>query len=159
MNDTSINDLRRSEETKVLVSMESLFAGDRLCVDGIEPDETGTILLVEDEAFVRGVACEILRTVGYRVLAAKSAKEAAIIFEEEGRHIDLLLSDMILPGETGRELAERLRRKNPNLKVLLASGYGEQITGLSKQREPYLAKPFSSEELIRRVREAMARPH
>lgn len=114
-------------------------------------DEPRTILLVEDEAFVREVAGEVLRSAGYRVLAAKDAAEAWHIFEEADPEVDLLLTDVILPGESGRRLAERLRGRNPLLPVLLATGYGEQMG--RETGEPCLAKPFSSEDLLGRVRE------
>jgi CheY-like chemotaxis protein len=114
--------------------------------------ESRTILLVEDETFVREVASEVLRAAGYRVLTAKSAAEAVRIFEN-GFDIDLLLTDVVLPGETGRVLAERLRRANPQLPVLLATGYGEQMA--RETSEECLAKPFSSEDLLGRVRQLL----
>lgn len=114
--------------------------------------ESRTILLVEDETFVREVASEVLRAAGYRVLTAKSAAEAMRIFES-GFEIDLLLTDVVLPGETGRVLAERLRRANPELPVLLATGYGEQMA--REASEECLAKPFSSEDLLGRVRQLL----
>lgn len=112
-----------------------------------------TILLVEDETFVREVAGEVLRTAGYRVLTAKNAAEAMDIYNEAHCDIDLLLTDVILPGETGRALADRLRRENPLLPVLLATGYGDQMA--RETGEECLAKPFASEELLRRVSELM----
>ena len=114
--------------------------------------EFRTILLVEDETFVREVASEVLRAAGYRVLTAKNAAEAMQIYEN-GFDIDLLLTDVVLPGETGRVLAERLRRANPQLPVLLATGYGEQMA--REAGEDCLAKPFSSEDLLGRVRQLM----
>src|SRR5579863_10786088 len=75
--------------------------------------ERRTILFVEDEAFVREVACEVLRSAGYRVLIAKNAGEAQKIYDEEGAAIDLLLTDIVMPGETGRALAARLQARNP----------------------------------------------
>lgn len=123
-----------------------------------ELETGGTVLLVEDETFVREVACEVLRSDGYRVLTAKNAHEATEIYEDEKGEIELLLTDMILPGETGQELAERLRKRDPKLKVLLASGYGEQITGLGQGSEEYLAKPFCRDELLEKVREKIGTP-
>lgn len=114
--------------------------------------ESRTILLVEDETFVREVASEVLRAEGYRVLTAKDAAEAMQIFESEF-DIDLLLTDVVLPGETGRVLAAKLRRANPWLPVLLATGYGEQMAG--EASEECLAKPFSSEALLGRVRQLL----
>jgi CheY-like chemotaxis protein len=113
-----------------------------------------TILLVEDEAFVREVTVEVLRSAGYEVLAAKNAAEAGSIYSAR-RGVDLLLSDVVLPGENGRALARRMRRENPELKVLLVTGYAEQM-GLQRTQEEAeeecLAKPFSTEVLLRTVR-------
>jgi len=116
-----------------------------------------TILLVEDEAFVRDVASEVLRSAGYEVLTAGNAVEAASVYFGHGG-VELLLSDVILPGENGRVLARRLRRENPELKVLLVTGYVEQM-GLqgTQQEEECLAKPFSTAVLLHRVREMLAR--
>ena len=116
--------------------------------------EPQTILVVEDEVFVREAASEVLRSAGYRVLAAKDAAEALQIFDEADPEVDLLLTDVILPGENGRCLAERLRRRSPLLPVLLATGYGEQMA--REGGEPCLAKPFSSQDLLGKVRELMA---
>jgi len=114
--------------------------------------ESRSILLVEDETFVREVASEVLRAAGYQVLTAKNAAEAMQIYEN-GFEIDLLLTDVVLPGETGRVLAQRLRRANPRLPVLLATGYGEQMA--REAGEACLAKPFSSEDLLGRVRQLL----
>jgi len=116
-----------------------------------------TILYVEDEAFVRGVTREILHSAGYRVFAAKTAAEAVRIFQEHHFAVDLLLSDVILPGETGQTLAARLRRTNPRLKVLLVTGYGDQMLDREGMHDCYLAKPFSSEALLQRIREVLGR--
>ena len=116
------------------------------------PRERRSILLVEDERFVREVASEVLRAAGYRVLTAKNATEAMQIYENEFE-IDLLLTDVVLPGETGRMLADRLHRENPRLPVLLATGYGEQMA--REAGEECLAKPFSSGDLLQRVQRLM----
>jgi CheY-like chemotaxis protein len=114
--------------------------------------EHQSILLVEDETFVREVASEVLRAAGYRVLSARSAAEAMQIYKNEFE-IDLLLTDVVLPGETGRMLADRLHRENPRLPVLLATGYAEQMA--REASEECLAKPFSSEDLLQRVQRLM----
>jgi two-component system cell cycle sensor histidine kinase/response regulator CckA len=118
---------------------------------------TETILFVEDEAFVRDVTCEVLQSAGYRVLTATNAAEAICIYDARGGDIDLLLTDVILRGETGRALAGRFRRENPGLKVLLVSGYAEQLGLLEAMQEKYLAKPFSTEGLLRQVRQLLDR--
>ena len=113
-----------------------------------------TILLVEDEAFVRDVAAEVLLAAGYWVLAAANAMEAVRIYDLEHGRIDLLFSDVRLPGETGLALAKRLRRKHPGLRVLLATGYGE-LMGAHPDGDECLAKPFSSAQLLGRVQEIL----
>jgi two-component system, cell cycle sensor histidine kinase and response regulator CckA len=116
-----------------------------------------TILLVEDEAFVREVTREVLRSAGYRVLTAKNAGEAMRIYEARGHEVELLLSDVVLPGESGRVLAGRLRRENPWLKILLVTGYAEQMGLRGTMQEECLAKPFSTEVLLERVRQLLDR--
>jgi len=119
--------------------------------------ETGTILFVEDERFVREVTGEVLRSAGYRVLTAKNAAEAVCVYNARRSDVDLLLTDVVLPGETGRALAGRLRRENPGLKVLLVTGYAEEMALLEAKQEECLAKPFSTEVLLRRVRQLLDR--
>ncbi|MFZ1139490.1 MAG: response regulator [Candidatus Sulfotelmatobacter sp.] len=116
-----------------------------------------TILLVEDEAFVREVTCEVLQSTGYRVLTAKNAAEAKCVYEQRGGEVDLLLTDVVLPGETGRALACRLQRETPLLKILLVTGYAEQMGLREAKAEELLAKPFSTETLLRRVRQLLDR--
>jgi len=111
-----------------------------------------TILFVEDEAFVRDVACEVLRSAGYRVLAARNATEAILSYDARRGEVELLLTDVVLPGETGLALAGRLRREDPELKVLLVTGYAEQMGRREAQHEKCLAKPFSTEALLQSVR-------
>ncbi len=114
---------------------------------------TGTILLVEDEAFVRNVTCEVLQSAGHRVLMAENSAQAASIYKQRGGKVDLLLTDMVLPGETGLALAARLRHENPSLNILLITGYTIQMALRALKPEELLTKPFSTEALLRRVRQ------
>lgn len=123
----------------------------------MEGDLAGTILYVEDEAFVREVVAEVLRAAGYRVLVTKNAAEAADTFQGWGSEIDLLLTDVILPGETGQMLAVRLKRRNARLKVLYVTGYAEQMAMPPRVNEECLAKPFSTEALLERVKRMIVR--
>jgi len=135
-------------------SVEEASAWPRKTQNG-SPVEAETILLVEDEAFVREVTGEVQRSAGYRVLCARDAAEARRAYEAHGGELDLLLTDVILPGETGRALAARLRREIPGIKVLLISGYAKQM-GLQVQgSEECLAKPFSARVLLRKVRKVL----
>jgi len=122
---------------------------------GREESAMQTVLFVEDEAFVRGVASEVLSSAGYRVLIAKDATEAARTYAAQLGAVDLLLSDVILPGENGRALAARLRRENPRLKVLLITGYVDQMSPETVDVEECLAKPFSVEVLLGRVKQVL----
>ena len=118
---------------------------------------TETTLLVEDEAFVREVTSQVLRSAGYRVLTAKNAAEAIHVYDQCSNEVDLLLTDVVLPGETGRVLAARFRQNNPALNILLVTGYAEQMGLQDGDQEECLAKPFSSEVLLRRVRRQLDR--
>jgi two-component system, cell cycle sensor histidine kinase and response regulator CckA len=117
----------------------------------------GTVLVVEDEAGVRHLARDVLRRCGYRVLEASDGSEALRLVEQEGR-IDLLLTDVVMPGMSGAELAEKFRVLRPEARVLYASGYADEaldIHGLPTQGVPYLQKPFEPDDLVRRVRELL----
>lgn len=119
---------------------------------------TGTILLVEDEVFVREVTSEVLRSAGYRVFTARDAADAEQTFIERRGEVDLLLTDVVLPGENGRSFAGRLRLGHPALKTLLVTGYAEQIGMSECESEECLAKPFSTLDLLERVKEMISAP-
>jgi two-component system cell cycle sensor histidine kinase/response regulator CckA len=117
-----------------------------------------TILLVEDENFVREVTAEVLLFAGYRVLKARTAVEAWAAFRENGQKVHLLLTDVVLPGRNGRALATDLRTTQPGLKTIFISGYPEnEVTkqGLDEPGMFYLPKPFSVKSLVKKVREVL----
>ncbi len=149
-----------SEQTLIGNGLEPVTAptdGNLCCQYGDENDLkcAETILLVEDEAFVREVTGEVLQSAGYRVLTARNAAEAARIYDERGAEVDLLLTDVILPRESGYDLAARVRKRNPVLKVLYVTGYAEHMQVVRGQRGDCLAKPFSGADLLNRVRLAL----
>src|SRR5438477_12176890 len=121
-------------------------------LDARSVDSTGTILLVEDESFVREVTCEILQSAGYRVRTATNAVEAKRIFSEYGTEIYVLITDIVLPGETGKVLAAKLRRENPWLRVLYITGYAQQMKTTANRWAKLLAKRVSSEALQETVK-------
>jgi two-component system cell cycle sensor histidine kinase/response regulator CckA len=116
-----------------------------------------TILLVEDEAFVRKVAADVLDSAGYRVLIASSATEAFEIYARRSEAVDLLLCDVVLPGMSGPVLAVEFQRMCPRARILLMSGYAEELARCDRScdSKKYLAKPFSIGTLLSRVREAL----
>ncbi|HUP24724.1 MAG TPA: ATP-binding protein [Thermoanaerobaculia bacterium] len=111
------------------------------------------VLLVEDEPAVNRLAERILRDLGYTVQAAWSGEEALSLVERNGE-IDLLLTDIRLPQQSGRELAESVRTRQPRARVLFMSGYAEDLRGTLAGDEgvAFLAKPFTASELARKVR-------
>lgn len=122
------------------------------------PQGHGTILLVEDETFLREVTCEILESAGYRVLKTRSAAEAISAFGEYKAIVRLLLTDVVLPGQNGRDLANDLRALCPKLRILFISGYPENVVtknGIQEDGMFYLPKPFSLRSLTRKVRHVL----
>jgi PAS domain S-box-containing protein len=116
-----------------------------------------TVLIVEDEAPVREIVTSMLRELGYRTLEAGSVAEALIVGDEQP-HIDLLLTDVVMPLQTGRQLAERLWDARPELKVLFMSGHADDAVltrGVARSEAAFLQKPFSRLALARRVRELL----
>lgn len=133
--------------TKKLSESSSLAASS-------EPSAGETILLVEDEAFVRDVAGEVLEYEGYRVLRARDAKEAKVLFDRHHGVVQLLLTDMVLPGQNGRDLAADLRTACPTIRTLFISGYPTNPvarSGIAADGMFYLSKPFSAESLLQMV--------
>jgi CheY-like chemotaxis protein len=119
-----------------------------------------TILLVEDEAFIRKVTAEVLESAGYKLVIARSAADALEAYRECPWPLDLLLADIVMPGMSGLELAADLESLCPRHRVLLMSGYVEQLAccELSACGKDYLAKPFSTRMLLRKVREVLDKP-
>jgi len=118
---------------------------------------TETVLVVEDNAAVRSVLCRVLKDAGYVVFEACDAVKATEIVSG-GEHIDLLLTDVVMPGVSGPELAVELQQKRPEMKVLFMSGYsGSAITrhGVLREGLVFLQKPFSPGSVSRAVRAAL----
>jgi two-component system cell cycle sensor histidine kinase/response regulator CckA len=111
----------------------------------------GRILLVEDEPVLLEIAQRVLVRAGFEVTAAADPGEAIIAAETGPEPFDLLLTDVVMPGMRGPELARRLRMSHPELRVLLASGYAQEIVDSDRHEDPLLAKPFSPETLLAAV--------
>jgi CheY-like chemotaxis protein len=124
-----------------------------------QPHEAGTVLVVEDEETVRLLASRILRTRGYRVLEAREAAEAFRLVREHAGRIDLLVTDIVMPGMSGPALVERLLAAMPGLRVLYITGYAEEAIerrGALPAGGALLEKPFTAQQLADRVRMALA---
>jgi nitrogen-specific signal transduction histidine kinase/ActR/RegA family two-component response regulator len=118
----------------------------------------GSLLLVDDEEVILDVGQEYLSMLGYKVIVAKSGKEALDIYQEQKNKIDLVLLDMIMPGMTGSDAYDRLKQINPKIKVLLLSGYslhGRPAEILNRGCNGFIQKPFSLNELSRKLNEIL----
>jgi CheY-like chemotaxis protein len=128
---------------------------------GEETGPKGTVLLVEDEDLVRSLAQRVLESRGYRVFAAPSAADALDLHAKTSDRVDLVVTDVVMPGLGGRQLAERLRARQPGLRVLFMSGYTTDEVlrqGIEEQEEYFIQKPFTPDGLVRKVRDVLVRP-
>jgi two-component system cell cycle sensor histidine kinase/response regulator CckA len=117
---------------------------------------TERVLVVEDDDSVRKLAVKILRGFGYEAVACRNAEEAIVAAKRD--RFDLLLTDVILPGENGRQLALRLNEQQPDLKVLYCSGHSEDIIGkqgIVDQSLAFIPKPFTAQQLAHKLREVL----
>jgi PAS domain S-box-containing protein len=115
---------------------------------------SGTVLVVEDREDVRRLTCQMLEVLGYETLPASSGSQALKLLGQLGSSLQFVLTDVIMPGMNGRDLAERLTAMQPGIKVIFMSGYtGQVFPGLSGAA--YLQKPFTLSELIHVIRQAM----
>lgn len=121
---------------------------------------TGAVLVVEDDPRLRDVMAMMLEALGYNAKVASSPQEALVWCLDAGRHFDLLLTDVIMPGMSGLDLVERVKAVRPDLKVLLVSGYPpESVTppGALGTGRDYLQKPFSTSDLSLKVADTLGR--
>src|ERR1035437_6242236 len=120
-----------------------------------------TVLVVEDQAEVRKYAVAVLNSYGYRVIQAENAGEALLLRGRERGRIDLVLTDVVMPNVSGRELAHRLETLQPGIKVLFMSGYTGNVIehqGVLEEGAAFIQKPFSPEELAGKVRAVLGPP-
>ena len=123
------------------------------------PHGTETVLLVEDEMPIRSLVRTVLEEQGYRVIEAVDADEAARLSEEHRGPIHLLLTDIVMPGMNGHELASRLGSLYPDMKILFMSGYtGGTVVRSIPQNAAFIQKPFTPEALEQKLREVLNKP-
>jgi CheY-like chemotaxis protein len=113
------------------------------------PTSTSTILVVEDDPIVRMLIVDVLEELKFRVMQADGSEAALELLEDRAQAIDLLMTDVGLPGMNGRELADRARQQRPQLPVLFASGYADAIEVPSGMA--VIGKPFSIDQLRDKV--------
>ncbi|MFA5112312.1 MAG: response regulator, partial [Desulfobaccales bacterium] len=119
---------------------------------------TETILVVEDEDMVRQFTVKILDRLGYLVLGASNGEEALQLAEGHEGRIDLLMTDVVMPGMNGRQLADELTRIRPGTAVLFTSGYTESIIvnqGVVEKSLNFIGKPYSPQAIAKKIRELL----
>jgi len=119
---------------------------------------TGTILLIDDEKMILEVGLELLEELGYTVLSAMSGQEAIDVFQKDQDNIDLVIMDMIMPGMGGGETFDRLKEINPEVKVLLSSGYsinGQATKIIRRGCDGFIQKPFNMNQLAEKIQKIL----
>ncbi len=155
------SELERGTTFKVYLKCVSTSATDINNLNQVQTElsrGTETILVVEDNDLVRDLACEMLQLAGYNVLSADGGENALQVFKQHEGQVDLLLTDVIMPGMNGKEIALRLCTKKPELKVLYMSGYTGNIIGqhgLLKEEVHLIQKPLSLNALSDKIRQVL----
>jgi two-component system cell cycle sensor histidine kinase/response regulator CckA len=124
-----------------------------------EPSPKQTILVVEDEPTLRALVRKVLERVGYDVIEAPSGLAALELWNQKHPHVDLLLTDMIMPdGISGRQLGEKLKAENPKLKVVYTTGYSAELLGndfVLNEGVNFLQKPYPPHKLVQTIRNGL----
>lgn len=122
---------------------------------------TETILFIDDEDIIIDVARDMLEILGYKVFVAQNGEEALRIYEQQKDVIDLVIQDMVMPGMNGADIFKAIKKINPDVRVILASGYvmNKQIAAVMEDGcRAFMQKPFRLEDLSARVREVLDAP-
>lgn len=145
------SDLNKGTSVRVYLPAQKRVVHDR---SGENADLTGTqtILLIDDEDLLLTMGEMVLSSFGYRVLTANNAIKALEMFKQKAGEIDLVITDMVMPQMSGREVIERLRRVAPELKVICVSGFVRPPTN---ENNNFLQKPFASQDLLRKVKQVL----
>lgn len=146
--------------TTIKVFLPRITLGKQQHSERVDPVHSGTetILVIEDEQEIRQVAEIMLGRRGYKVISADSGAKAITVMNEHGGTIDLVLSDVVMPGSSGPETMRRIRAMQPGIKVLYMSGYAADLIarhGVDEDPRNFVAKPFTLAELSRAVRAAL----
>ena len=128
-------------------------------VDTVAPAKK-TIMVVEDEPTLRSLVSKVLERSGYAVIESSSGVAALELFSKTKPHIDLLLTDMVMPdGISGLQLADTLKAQNPGLKVIFTTGYSSELMGKDfqiKEGVNFLQKPYPPQKLVQTVKNGLA---
>lgn len=141
-------------------AVDEEIAADEPSVSVSDEGGSGVVLVCEDEAMVRDMVCEILRANGYTVLSSENGQRALQVAAQHPEGIDLLLSDIVMPGMSGLELAKTLRRDHPGICAVFVSGYSADIVKSEEFARPdqrFLQKPFSPRALLQAIREVLGK--
>jgi len=125
---------------------------------GEKGGRSGTVLLVEDSDVVRDVVANMLEGGGLTVLQASGGEEALALARRGETPIDLLLTDIVMPEMSGVELADRLERERPDVRILFMTGYAEEVVvneGILGKHRECIGKPFTQEQITKRVRKIL----
>jgi len=128
-------------------------------VGRVKDGRSGTVLLVEDSDAVRDVVAYMLESGGLTVLQASGGEDALALARRGGEPIDLLLTDIVMPEMSGVELADRLERECPGMRILFMTGYAEEVVvkeGILGKHRECIGKPFTKEQITKRVREILS---
>ena len=120
---------------------------------------TGTVLLVDDEEMVLDVGSKFLKKLGYKVLEASGGHKAVKLYEDKKNTIDLVILDIIMPEMSGKDTYERIKQINPDVKVLLSSGYsikGQATQILNRGCDGFIQKPFNMKEMSGKLSEILS---
>ncbi|NLH48086.1 MAG: PAS domain S-box protein [Myxococcales bacterium] len=150
----------RGTTFKIYLPRVTERAGEKIARGDAEAMRGGNevVLLVEDDDLVRGLALKVLQRLGYRILSAADGQQALEIAGQHPERIDLLLTDVIMPGMNGQQLAERLTQIHPESKVLFTSGYTEDAIahhGVIDAGLHFIGKPYTPQNLARKIREVL----
>ena len=140
-----------------LPSSEKEVAKEKQSTEKAEKGE-GTILLVDDEELITDVGGQLVEKLGYKVILANSGQEALEVYEKKISKIDMVILDMIMPGMSGGETYDRLKEINPDLKILLSSGYsinGQAQEILNRGCNGFIQKPFNMKRISLKISEIL----
>ena len=146
--------------TIYLPRVKRAIVSDMLAKAETRPRGAEILLVAEDEGALREAMCDYLRSLGYTVFAANSGQQALSLAGQYEGHINLLITDLVMPGISGRDLAQTLGSLRPDLKTIYMSGYTSDAVlrhGIQEQSATFLQKPFSLGTLARKVRDALGR--